>query len=42
MKKKDVLIDDREAQDRIATQAAERRIKQATGGGGSASGLLRI
>ena len=37
MKKKDVLIDDKEAQDRIATQAAERRIKQATGGGGSAS-----
>lgn len=37
MKKKDVLIDDKEAQDRIATQAAERRIKQAGGTGGSAS-----
>ena len=32
MKKKDVLIDDEEAQDRIATQAAERRIKQMDGG----------
>lgn len=37
MQKKDVLIDDEEAQDRIATQAAERRIKQASGTGGSVS-----
>lgn len=37
MKKKDVLIDDKEAQDRIATQAAERRIKQMGGSGGTVS-----
>ncbi len=37
MKRKDVLIDDKEAQDRIATQAAERRIKQAGGTSGDVS-----
>lgn len=37
MKKKDVLIDDKEAQDRIATQAAERRVKQAGGSTGDVS-----
>lgn len=41
MKKSDVLIDDKEAQDRIATQAAERRIKQSTGStGGGASEVV--